>query len=219
MPDIPIRGCQVPPFQPFIQLTCTCSKDTKFLADGRKMNHYSLVDQHGCTHLAVLAVERDARDGHYQYTACEPFASSTPWKATSQAQAMRYLAQFLAHDMHDVHDAAPSSQGRGSARGGMPVMDTLWDSRLRPPHRAGATHAAKEPAAACVEAVPEAQVGSKRPADASCGSAGEPPMEDHVSHVWCDSVGWQSPRDVASVLLDHAVGSGEDSIRCRCSGL
>jgi hypothetical protein len=39
------------------------------MADGRRINRWYLVDQHGSAHLAVIGIERDTRDGHYNYSA------------------------------------------------------------------------------------------------------------------------------------------------------
>jgi len=37
--------------------------------DGRRCNRWYLIDQHGGSHLAVIGVERDTKDGHYNYSA------------------------------------------------------------------------------------------------------------------------------------------------------
>lgn len=37
--------------------------------DGRRCNRWYLIDQHGGSHLAVIGVERDTKDGHYSYSA------------------------------------------------------------------------------------------------------------------------------------------------------
>lgn len=37
--------------------------------DGRRVNRWYLVDQHGTSHLAVIGIERDTKDGHYHYSA------------------------------------------------------------------------------------------------------------------------------------------------------
>lgn len=39
------------------------------MADGRRINRWCLVDQHGSAHLAVIGIERDTKDGHYTYSA------------------------------------------------------------------------------------------------------------------------------------------------------
>lgn len=39
------------------------------MADGRRINRWYLVDQHGSAHLAVIGIERDTKDGHYTYNA------------------------------------------------------------------------------------------------------------------------------------------------------
>ncbi len=44
---------------------------------GQKVVHYSLEDQHGVQHLAVVGEERDTRDGHYLYTAVRMGACRT----------------------------------------------------------------------------------------------------------------------------------------------
>jgi hypothetical protein len=37
--------------------------------DGRRCNRWYLMDQHGDSHLAVIGIERDTKDGHYHYSA------------------------------------------------------------------------------------------------------------------------------------------------------
>jgi hypothetical protein len=39
------------------------------LPDGRRCNRWYLIDQHGVSHLAVIGIERDTKDGHYVYAA------------------------------------------------------------------------------------------------------------------------------------------------------
>lgn len=39
------------------------------MPDGRRINRWYLVDQLGRSHLAVIGIERDTKDGHYTYTA------------------------------------------------------------------------------------------------------------------------------------------------------
>lgn len=39
------------------------------MGDGRRINRWCLVDQHGSAHLAVIGIERDTKDGHYNYNA------------------------------------------------------------------------------------------------------------------------------------------------------
>jgi len=39
------------------------------MPDGRRINRWFLLDQLGRSHLAVIGIERDTKDGHYTYTA------------------------------------------------------------------------------------------------------------------------------------------------------
>jgi hypothetical protein len=62
------------------------------------VNRWFLVDQNEKLHLAVQGEERDARDGHYIYSACEPFASMVAMPpCTNQQQVMHWLEHFLTH--------------------------------------------------------------------------------------------------------------------------
>lgn len=46
--------------------------------DGRRANHFYLVDALGGEHLAAVGEERDTRDGHYLYRAMPPFDATHP---------------------------------------------------------------------------------------------------------------------------------------------
>lgn len=52
-----------------VRTLCRHRYDRAHMPDGRRINRWYLVDQHGSAHLAVIGVERDTRDGHYTYTA------------------------------------------------------------------------------------------------------------------------------------------------------
>lgn len=75
------------------------------------------MDQHGGKHLAVQALECSAFDGHYTYIACEPFTTSPPVPITNQAQAIRYLTQFLTHAMYGVGPCSDAAGGPGPSVG------------------------------------------------------------------------------------------------------
>lgn len=49
------------------------------MSDGRRINRWCLVDQHGSAHLAVIGIERDTKDGHYTYNAVSDTQSSAGW--------------------------------------------------------------------------------------------------------------------------------------------
>jgi hypothetical protein len=51
----------------------------------------------------MIGKEREARDGHYVYTAQEPFASAKSGTCTNQTQVVHWLENFLTHH-------APESQ-------------------------------------------------------------------------------------------------------------
>ena len=46
-----------------------CRYERAHMPDGRRINRWYLLDQHGSTHLAVIGIERDTKDGHYTYSA------------------------------------------------------------------------------------------------------------------------------------------------------
>ena len=69
------------------------------MPDGRRVNKWVFFDQHEQEHLAVQGQERDARDGHYTYSAVEPFATRAPMPpCTNQQQVMHWLEQFISHN-------------------------------------------------------------------------------------------------------------------------
>eukprot|EP00775_Hariotina_reticulata_P011533 gene11533-11676_t len=84
--------------------------------DGRRCNRWYLIDQHGGSHLAVIGVERDTKDGHYSYSAEEPFASIAPLHCSNQAGVFKWLEKMITHHAAGSGDAGggPHS-GAGSA--------------------------------------------------------------------------------------------------------
>jgi hypothetical protein len=46
-----------------------CRYERAAYPDGRRCNRWYLMDQHGDSHLAVIGIERDTKDGHYHYSA------------------------------------------------------------------------------------------------------------------------------------------------------
>jgi hypothetical protein len=72
-------------------------------ANGVSMNQWYLVDQHGKEHLAMIGKEREARDGHYTYSAQEPYATMKAASCTNQTQVVHWLEHFLTHHAPESH--------------------------------------------------------------------------------------------------------------------
>ncbi|KAF6263367.1 hypothetical protein COO60DRAFT_458910 [Scenedesmus sp. NREL 46B-D3] len=90
--------------------------------DGRRLNRWYLMDQHGNSHLAVLGIERDTKDGHYQYSAEEPFAGILPLHCSNQSGVFKWLEAMITH--HAGTDDAPTPAG---SYGGGPTGSTTSD--------------------------------------------------------------------------------------------
>lgn len=68
-----------------------CSKEKKDLPQSQHKWVWNLIDDHGHEHAAVEGLERDTRDGHYEYRALEPFSSIRPLSVTSMAKVEDWL--------------------------------------------------------------------------------------------------------------------------------
>eukprot|EP00879_Flechtneria_rotunda_P032379 GHRR01035576.1.p1 GENE.GHRR01035576.1~~GHRR01035576.1.p1 ORF type:complete len:205 (+),score=52.30 GHRR01035576.1:410-1024(+) len=71
-------------------------------SDGRRCNRWYLVDQYGNSHLAVVGIERDTKDGHYNYSAEEPFSSITPLHCSNQTGVYKWLEKMITHHPGDT---------------------------------------------------------------------------------------------------------------------
>lgn len=61
----------------YATLLMLCRFERAHYPDGRRCSRWYLVDQHGDRHLAVIGIERDTKDGHYNYIAVS-FPPSLP---------------------------------------------------------------------------------------------------------------------------------------------
>lgn len=73
--------------------------------DGRRINRWYLVDQHGSAHLAVIGVERDTKDGHYNYTAVSARALTQMCQGASA-----YMRTLFCADVQHDRTAVPAQQ-------------------------------------------------------------------------------------------------------------
>ncbi|GBF97334.1 hypothetical protein Rsub_10025 [Raphidocelis subcapitata] len=139
--------------------------------DGRRVNKWYLVDQHGTAHLAVVGVERETKDGHYAYHAEEPFASLVPLVCSNQAGVFKWLERMLTHH----HGEAGHGGGGGSGSGGadLPLITpaALAAAAAQSAATGGAFAAA---AAGRGKAAAAGRVGRPAHAKAGGGAAGTP---------------------------------------------
>lgn len=68
-PDTHAHNLLTPPAFSVLPAPPSCRYERAHMSDGRRVNRWYLVDQHGSSHLAVIGVERDTKDGHYIYNA------------------------------------------------------------------------------------------------------------------------------------------------------
>eukprot|EP00884_Botryococcus_braunii_P017277 jgi/Botrbrau1/4232/Bobra.0044s0027.1 len=71
------------------------NKEKKDLPQNQHKWVWYLLDDHGHKHAAVEGLERETRDGHYEYRALEPFSSIQPLSVTSMAKVEDWLDKFL----------------------------------------------------------------------------------------------------------------------------
>ncbi|GMH41692.1 hypothetical protein BSKO_09602 [Bryopsis sp. KO-2023] len=88
------------------------SQEHVVLPDARRSTRWFLTDQYGDSHLAVIGMENQARDGHYVYTAQEPFASQLPLECRNKAGVYHWLESWIAHGS----DEGGSQSTRGPNR-------------------------------------------------------------------------------------------------------
>ena len=108
-----------------------CSKESGCTPDGRRQHEYFLEDQHGGKHLAVQALECSAFDGHYTYTACEPFTTSPPARITNQEQVIRYLTQFFTHGSDEIAACFPGPSKGARPQSGVFAHSPAADGRAK----------------------------------------------------------------------------------------
>jgi hypothetical protein len=62
-----------------------CRQEKAQGPSGQRVNKWYLVDAAGKEHLAVVAHERETRDGHYSYRAQPPFEALQPLESSNMA--------------------------------------------------------------------------------------------------------------------------------------
>eukprot|EP00878_Enallax_costatus_P018895 GHUV01019918.1.p1 GENE.GHUV01019918.1~~GHUV01019918.1.p1 ORF type:complete len:426 (+),score=149.02 GHUV01019918.1:854-2131(+) len=98
--------------------------------DGRRCSRWYLIDQHGDKHLAVIGIERDTKDGHYNYIAEEPFASIKALHCSNQSGVYKWLESMVTHHPGDA-DHAAQSRGAAAQTGDRPRPLVINLSALR----------------------------------------------------------------------------------------
>ena len=63
----------------------SCRQEKAQGPGGQRVNKWYLVDAAGKEHLAVVAHERETRDGHYTYRAQPPFEALQPLESSNMA--------------------------------------------------------------------------------------------------------------------------------------
>ncbi|KAF8066392.1 ATG16 [Scenedesmus sp. PABB004] len=150
-----------------------------FYPDGRRCNRWYLLDQRGEPHLAVIGIERDTKDGHYVYSAEEPFASIVPLNCSNQSGVFKWLERMITH--HAGGDAAPAvPAASGAASGGAAGAGDPAARRAPPVLHLSTIRAARRSAAALASleqaVVVEGNVARPKPKPATPAAAALPPL-------------------------------------------
>lgn len=90
--------------------------------DGRKANHFYLLDVMGGEHLAVVGEERDTRDGHYLYRAMPPFDVLHPANWGNATSVVEWLNSLVGSPVDKLSAGAAPMDWQPPAAGEEKLM-------------------------------------------------------------------------------------------------